>query len=118
MKVLIVDDSITMRKVVGLALKSGSYQYDEAGDGLEALDMIKKNKYDFFLVDVNMPNMNGIELVKEIRMLDEHKKTPIAILTTEKEKSLKDTGKITGANDWIEKPFQKEELLALINKNI
>jgi two-component system chemotaxis response regulator CheY len=116
MRFLIVDDSITMRKVVGLALKTGNYEYLEAENGEDALKVIQANPIDFFLVDVNMPGMNGIELVKEIRKNNSHKDTPIIILTTENEAGLKLQGRKAGANEWIEKPFQKEELLKLINK--
>ena len=117
MRFLIVDDSATMRKVVILALKSGSYQYDEASDGIEALNKIEKEKYDFFLVDINMPKMNGIDLVKEIRKRDQYKKTPIVILITENENSMKEEGRNAGADDWIVKPFQKQQLFEIINNN-
>ncbi len=112
MKVLLVDDSSTMRKVIVLALKSGGYEYEEAESGEDALGKIESGKFDFFLVDVNMPGMNGIDLVKEIRKKNDHTKTPIIILTTESEEMMKNDGKKAGANDWITKPFQKEDLLA------
>lgn len=116
MKFLLVDDSSTMRKIVGLALKSGEYLFEEAESAEIALEKISKEKYDFFLIDVNMPGMNGIELTKKIRGMSNYQKTPIIILTTEKEESFISLGKSAGANDWIVKPFQKEALLEQIKK--
>jgi two-component system chemotaxis response regulator CheY len=118
MKVLFVDDSSTMRKVIELALKSGGYEYDQAESGEAALKKIESAKFDFFIVDVNMPVINGIELVKKIRSINDYLKVPIIILTTESEESLKEEGKKAGANDWIVKPFQKEDLLDRMKKLI
>lgn len=116
MKFLIIDDSVTMRKVIALALKSINYDYSEAENGEKALELLSNNTYDFFLIDLNMPGMNGIELVKEIKKNPRHAKIPIIILTTEQDEKLKNESKNSGANDWITKPFQKEQLIELINK--
>jgi len=118
MKVLLVDDSATMRKVIGLALKSGNYDYIEAENGEDALKKLENDKFDFFLIDVNMPGINGIDLVKEIRKMNIYTKTPIIILTTESNESLKKEGKLAGADDWIVKPFQKEELLEVMKEKL
>jgi two-component system chemotaxis response regulator CheY len=111
---MIVDDSVTMRKIIGLSLKSQNYDYIEAENGKEAFLLSQKNKIDFFLVDVNMPEMNGFEFVKNIREIADYKKTPIVFITTETENLKKQQGENIGANAWITKPFQKEELIKLI----
>jgi two-component system, chemotaxis family, chemotaxis protein CheY len=116
MKFLLVDDSATMRKVVGLALKSSGYDYIEADGGEEALKKIKVEKFDFFLVDLNMPVMPGAELIKKIREIPEHKKTPIIIITTETDQDMKNEGMKAGANDLLVKPFQRESLEKIIQK--
>lgn len=118
MKFLIVDDSPTMRKVVGLALRSGGFDFEESESGSVALIKSKNSKYDFFIVDVNMPGMSGIDFIKELRKKPDYSKTPIIILTTETEDDIKEEGAQAGANAWIVKPFQKEELISLINENL
>jgi two-component system, chemotaxis family, chemotaxis protein CheY len=119
MTFMIIDDSSTMRKIVGLALKAGGYEFTEAENGKDALEKLKTSKkIDFFLVDVNMPEMNGIEFVKNIRSNGQYKNTPVIILTTESEEDKKKAGQDAGANAWIVKPFQKEEILKLINNYV
>lgn len=116
MKFMVVDDSNTMRKIVGLALKSKGYEIIEAENGQDALNKAQAEKIDFFIVDVNMPVMNGIVFIQEIRKKPEYANIPIIILTTETEEDLKSKGKAAGANAWIVKPFQNEEFLSLIDK--
>lgn len=118
MKFLIVDDSPTMRKVIALALKASGFDYTESENGKDALAKISGDKYDFFIVDVNMPGMNGIDLIKELRKKPDYSQTPIIILTTETENDIREEGTQAGANAWIVKPFQKEDLINLINANI
>jgi two-component system chemotaxis response regulator CheY len=113
---MIVDDSSTMRKIVGTALKSGNYEYIEAENGKDALSKLSGNKIDFFIVDFNMPEMNGIEFIKELRKNQEYVKTPVVILTTESENSLVEQGKSAGANAWLVKPFEKGKLLEVVGK--
>ena len=118
MNFLVVDDSSTMRKIVGLALKPAQYNYIEAENGQDALDKLPAQKIDFFIVDINMPVMGGIDFVKAVRAKPDHSKTPIIILTTESDNALIAQGKQAGANDWIIKPFKNDELMALIKKLI
>jgi two-component system, chemotaxis family, chemotaxis protein CheY len=118
MNFMIVDDSDTMRRIVGLALKPAQYDFVEAENGQDALSKLSNTKVDFFIVDINMPVMNGIDLVKELRSKPEYSKTPIVMLTNESDDAVILQGKKAGANAWIIKPFKNEEFLNLIQKLI
>lgn len=116
MVIMGVDDSSTMRKIIGLAVKDLASTFLEAENGQDALGKLAGGpKPDLFLVDVNMPVMGGIDLVKALRAQPAHAKTPIIIITTETDQALKDQGLKAGANSWILKPFEKDQLLAVIN---
>ena len=117
-KILAVDDSASMRQMVSFTLKGAGHDVVEAVDGVDALGQAKKGKFDLVLSDVNMPNMDGISLVKELRKLPTFKFTPILMLTTESTGDKKQEGKSAGATGWIVKPFNPEQLLASINKVI
>ena len=116
MKILIVDDSSTMRRIIGnvvqqLGIKKDDF--DEAADGLEAWNLFQKNQYDVVLTDWNMPNMNGLDLVKHIRSVD--KKVPIVMITTEGGKGEVITALKAGVNNYIVKPFNAETLKAKLD---
>jgi two-component system chemotaxis response regulator CheY len=115
-KILVVDDSATMRQMVTFTLKSAGYEVVEAADGQEALDIAKNSSFYLVLSDVNMPVMGGIELVRELRQLGAYKHTPILMLTTETSGDKKMAGKGAGATGWIVKPFNPDKLLATIKK--
>lgn len=115
-KILAVDDSASMRQMVSFTLKGNGHDVTEAVDGVDALGKAKTGKFDLVLSDVNMPNMDGISLVKELRKLPAFKFTPILMLTTESTGGKKQEGKSAGATGWIVKPFNPEQLLASINK--
>ena len=113
MKILIVDDSSTMRRIIGnvvqqLGIQKGNF--DEAEDGVVAWGLLQKNTYDVILTDWNMPNMNGLELVKKIRGGGAHQKTPIVMITTEGGKGEVITALKAGVNNYIVKPFSAEVL--------
>tara|TARA_R110000868_G_scaffold7201_1_gene39495 strand:- start:1036 stop:1437 length:402 start_codon:yes stop_codon:yes gene_type:complete len=114
--ILAVDDSASMRQMVSFTLKGAGYQVKEACDGVEALAEARRGKYDLVLSDVNMPNMNGIELVKELRQLSDYRFTPVLMLTTESAGDIKIQGKQAGATGWIVKPFNPEQLLSTIKR--
>lgn len=116
--ILAVDDSASMRQMVAFTLKGAGHQVTEASDGKQALDMAKNGKFDLVLSDVNMPNMDGIALTRELRALPNFKFTPILILTTEAGLNKKQEGKAAGATGWIVKPFNPEQLLSTIKKVI
>ncbi len=116
--ILAVDDSASMRQMVSFTLKAAGFGVIEAVDGEDALSKAKTSKVDLVLTDVNMPRMDGISLIKELRALPNYKFTPILMLTTESGADKKSEGKSAGATGWIVKPFNPDQLLATIKKVI
>ena len=116
--VLVVDDSSSVRQVVGIALKSAGYDVIEASDGRDALSKLNGQKIHLIISDVNMPNMDGITFVKEVKKLPGYKFTPIIMLTTESQESKKLEGQAVGAKAWVVKPFQPAQMLAAVAKLI
>ena len=114
--ILAVDDSASMRQMVSFTLKGAGYDVTEAADGVEALNIAKTNKFSLVITDVNMPNMDGITLTRELRSLPDYKFIPILTLTTESSGDKKMAGKSAGATGWIVKPFNPDQLLATIKK--
>ena len=115
-KILAVDDSASMRQMVSFTLKGAGHDVVEAADGQQALDKAKVTQVDLVLSDVNMPIMDGLTLVKELRTLPSYKFTPILMLTTESTGDKKMEGKKAGATGWLVKPFNPDQLLATIKK--
>jgi len=115
--VLVVDDSPTMRQMVAFTLSSAGYQVVEAGNGKEAVGKVTGGtKPDLVVTDLNMPEMDGISLIKEIRKMPALKFTPILMLTTEASDDKKKAGQAAGATGWIVKPFNPEQMMAVIKK--
>lgn len=114
-RVLAVDDSASIREVVMMTLKMAGFDGEQAKDGAEALELAKKSQFDLVLTDVNMPNMDGIELIKALRALPEYRTTPILTLTTEKEITKRHEGRSAGATGWIVKPFLPDKLIQTLN---
>jgi len=114
--ILAVDDSASMRQMVVFTLKGAGYDVVEAADGVQALQVAKSKKVDMVLTDVNMPNMDGITLIRQLRGLPNYKFTPILTLTTESAPEKKMEGKQAGATGWIVKPFNPTQLLATVKK--
>ena len=110
------DDSASMRQMVSFTLKQAGYEVVEAVDGCDALDKLKDSGVNMLLTDLNMPNMDGLELIREVRSLPEFKFMPIIMLTTESEASKKQAGRQAGATGWIVKPFKPEQLTAVVKK--
>jgi len=115
-KILAVDDSASMRQMVSFTLKGAGHDVVEAVDGVDALSKAKGSQVDLVLTDVNMPNMDGLTLIKELRALPSYKFTPMLTLTTESGGDKKMEGKQAGATGWIVKPFSPDQLLATIKK--
>jgi two-component system, chemotaxis family, chemotaxis protein CheY len=114
-RILAVDDSPAMRQMVSVTLRSAGHVVLEAPDGCEALDIARNQPpVDLVITDVNMPNMDGITLVKELRLLPHYRGVPLLVLTTEATTQKKQEGKAAGATGWIVKPFDPERLLATI----
>jgi two-component system chemotaxis response regulator CheY len=114
--IMSVDDSTSVRQMVSFTLKTAGYEVIEAKDGLDALDKLKSTAVNMILTDLNMPNMDGIELIREVRTDARHKFIPIIMLTTESQAEKKQAGKSAGATGWIVKPFKPEQLLAVVKK--
>jgi len=112
--VLAVDDSTSMRQMVRATLVSAGYGVVEAADGQEALEYARENPVDLVITDVNMPRMDGITLVSELRLLPSYRLTPVLLLTTESSMEKKMEGKKAGATGWIVKPFNPAQLLATL----
>lgn len=112
--ILAVDDSASMRQMVRYTLEGAGYTVVQATDGVEALERAKEGSVDLVLTDVNMPRMDGISLVRELRALASYKFVPMLVLTTESGQETKLRGKEAGATGWIVKPFSPEQLLATI----
>ncbi|MFZ1767404.1 MAG: response regulator [Candidatus Nitrotoga sp.] len=116
--ILIVDDSASVRQVVGIALKGAGYDVIEGCDGKDALTKLNGQKIHLIISDVNMPNMDGITFVKEVKKLANYKFTPIIMLTTESQEGKKQEGQAAGAKAWVVKPFQPAQMLTAVAKLI
>lgn len=114
--ILAVDDSASMRQMVAIVLKSAGHDVVQADDGVHGLAAAKERPFDLVLTDVNMPAMDGLTLVAELRKLPSFKFTPILLLTTECSQEKKMEGKAAGATGWLVKPFDPDKLLATIKK--
>jgi len=115
-EILVVDDSVSMRNMVMATLKSKGHQVADAADGKAALDRAKRGKFDVVITDLNMPVMDGIELVRNLRGLPAYRYTPLLLLTTESSMDKKSEGKKAGATGWLVKPFNPEKLLATVSR--
>lgn len=115
-RVLTVDDSKTMRDMVSFTLKGAGFEVLEAEDGVKALNLLNGAPVDLVITDINMPNMDGVTLVRQLRTKPAYKSTPILILTTEGGEDKKADGRAAGATGWIVKPFAPEKLLAVVGK--
>jgi len=111
-----VDDSASMQQMVAYALKNEGHEVVEAVNGVDALKVAKTKSVNLVITDVNMPNMDGIALIKELRGLPNYKFIPILMLTTEAGADKKQEGKAAGATGWMVKTFNPEQLLATVDK--
>jgi two-component system chemotaxis response regulator CheY len=114
--ILVVDDSASLRQVVGIALKGAGYDVIEACDGRDALTKLNGQKIHLIISDVNMPNMDGISFVTEAKKLPAYKFTPVIMLTTEAGEAQKQAGQAAGAKAWVVKPFQPAQMLTAVSK--
>lgn len=114
--IMTVDDSSSIRQLLRFALEAAGYNVLEASDGQNALEQLKDVLVQMVITDVNMPNLDGIGLVKGIRELPAHKFVPIVMLTTESQMAKVQEGKNAGATGWIVKPFDPEHLVAVVKK--
>jgi two-component system, chemotaxis family, chemotaxis protein CheY len=114
--IMTVDDSASIRQMVSFTLRESGYQVIEAVDGRDALSKLNGTQIHMLLTDLNMPNMDGIELIRNVRANSSFRFIPIIMLTTESQAEKKQEGKTAGATGWIVKPFKPEQLLAVVKK--
>ena len=114
-KILFVDDSASMRQVVGIALKNAGYDVTAAVDGRDAVSKLS-DRFAATVTDLNMPNMNGIDLIKAVKQNANNKFAPVIMLTTESSEAMKKQGQAAGAKVWIIKPFKPDQLLGVLTK--
>ncbi len=114
--IMAADDSASMRQMVSFTLEQQGYKVIEAVDGKDALAKLSGTKIDMLVTDLNMPNVDGFELIKQVRAKPECKFIPIIMLTTESQADKKQQGKAAGATGWIVKPFKPEQLVAVVKK--
>jgi two-component system chemotaxis response regulator CheY len=113
---MVVDDSASLRQVVSIALRGAGYDVVEGSDGKDALSKLTGQKVHLIISDVNMPNMDGITFVKEVKKHPNYKFTPIIMLTTESQEGKKQEGQAAGAKAWIVKPFKPDQMLNAVSK--
>ncbi|TWJ26461.1 response regulator [Geobacter argillaceus] len=114
--IMTADDSASVRQMVSFTLKQHGYDVVEAVDGKDALQKLQGQKVDMLITDLNMPNLDGIGLIKGARALPACRFIPIVMLTTESQDTRKQEGKAAGATGWIVKPFQPDQLIAVVKK--
>jgi two-component system, chemotaxis family, chemotaxis protein CheY len=114
--ILTVDDSASIRQMVKLTLAGAGYAVIEAGNGAEGLSKAQATTVDMVVTDLNMPVMNGLALIRELRKLPAYRGVPILFVTTESDAELKKQAKAAGATGWITKPFQQDQLITVIKK--
>lgn len=114
--IMTADDSASVRQMVAFTLKGAGYEVVEAVDGQDALGKLNGNAVNMLITDLNMPNMDGIELIRQVRGKSQFKFMPIIMLTTESQDSKKQEGRAAGATGWIVKPFKPDQLLAVVAK--
>jgi two-component system, chemotaxis family, chemotaxis protein CheY len=114
--ILTVDDSASMRMAIRIALDGAGHEVVEAADGVEGLSKAREAKFDLIITDLNMPNMNGLEMIREIRRLPIQAGTPIIFLTTESDDAMKQEAKSAGATGWLVKPFVADHLIKVTRK--
>jgi two-component system chemotaxis response regulator CheY len=116
--IMVIDDSVSLREVVGISLRGAGYDVIEACDGKDALAKLDGRKVQLMICDVNMPVMDGISFVKEVKQLPRHRFVPIIMLTTESRESRKVEGQLAGAKAWVVKPFRPDQMLRAVAKLI
>lgn len=116
--ILVVDDTRSMRAMVAAVLQGAGYEVAEAGDGLEALELARKRVFDLVVTDHNMPGMDGVTLVRELRALPDYDPVALIVLSTEAGPELKQKGREAGATGWMAKPFDPQRMLDIVGQFI
>ena len=116
--ILVVDDTRSMRKMVAAVLEGAGYDVAEAGDGVEALELARQRLFDLVVTDHNMPRMDGVTLVRELRRIPDYDAVALIVLSTEVDPALKQKGREAGATGWMAKPFDPQRMLDIVAKFI
>lgn len=114
--ILVVDDSLSIRELLGMALREGGHQVDAAEDGSAGLAAARDGNYQLVITDINMPTMGGLELIENLRKLPAYRFRPILVLTTEASQEMKNRGRAAGATGWLVKPFDPTKLLDVVTR--
>lgn len=114
--ILTVDDSASIRLTTRVALSNAGYKVTEAVDGLDGISKLKGGHYDLIVTDLNMPGMDGLTMIRELRKLPAHMGVPVIFLTTESDAGIKQEAKAAGATGWLTKPFDPESLVKIVRK--
>ena len=114
--ILAVDDSASLRMAIRIALTGAGYTVTEAGDGVEGLTKATATKFDLIVTDLNMPNMDGLAMIRELRKQPAQAGVPIIFLTTESDPEMKNQAKAAGATGWLVKPFVPDQLVKIARK--
>ncbi|EGQ9933788.1 response regulator [Vibrio vulnificus] len=114
--ILIVDDSESLRQVVSIALTGAGFNVIEAKDGVQGVERLNGEKIHLIISDVNMPNMNGIDFIKQVKQHSKYRFTPIVMLTTETQQYLMEECKKAGARAWLVKPFRPEQMISVVSR--
>jgi len=115
-RILTVDDSASIRQMVKITLSNAGYEVVEAGNGAEGLSKAQGSPLDMVVTDLNMPVMDGLGLIRELRKLPAYRGVPILFVTTESDEAMKKEAKAAGATGWITKPFRQDQLVTLVKK--
>ena len=116
--VLVVDDAMYIRELISLILKNEGYEVIKAANGIEALDKLNGTNIDLLITDRNMPEMNGIELVRRLRNIPDFKSIPVIMVTSENHASIRRKAGYAGVNEWILKPFIPKQLVHAVEKHV
>jgi two-component system, chemotaxis family, chemotaxis protein CheY len=117
-QILIADDSESIREVLAYSLQNAGYKVLLASDGRDALKYFDGRTIDLLLTDYHMPNLNGLELIQQVRQIEHYKYLPILVLTTESQIDIMKDARDAGATGWLTKPFNTEKLLQTLRKVI
>jgi two-component system, chemotaxis family, chemotaxis protein CheY len=112
--ILVVDDSRSIRELARGVLEGAGYTVATAADGVEGMQQVRSQQFDLVLSDVNMPNMDGMSFVFKLRRLENYQDVPVLMVTTESADNKKERARTSGANGWLQKPFDPERLLAAV----
>ena len=114
--ILTVDDSASIRLTTRIALTNAGYTVTEAVDGLDGIAKLKSGQFDLIITDLNMPNMDGLTMIRHLRQMPDHTGIPVIFLTTESDGEIKQQAKAAGATGWLTKPFDPESLVKVSKK--